>query len=80
MPDADFLLGLLEGIEIPDHNEVDACEVAFPCRDGWKVIVFYDVGELDYIDSFVSPTGEEIDFWLWPESEDKQRVMNWRGA
>ena len=52
--------------------------------DNWKVIIFHDCGELDYIDHFVSPDGEIIDFWDWPVEEDfynsdKNLLMCWRG-
>ena len=76
---ASFLLGLLMPGTIPDNNDSDVDLVEFECRDGWKVSVFYDVGELDYIDHFVSPDGTVIDFWDWPESDDKSTLMSWRG-
>lgn len=77
---AEFLLGLLEGVEIPDDSSVDdVWEKEFDCRDGWRVVVFYDVGELDYIEYFVTPDGEKINFWDWPESNDRSELMNWRG-
>ena len=77
---ASFLLSLLEGISIP--NAIDPgefCDVEIAVRDGWKVDVFYDCGELDYINHFISPLGEVIDFWLWPESEDRSLLINWCG-
>lgn len=77
---ADFLLGLIDGIVIPENiGPGEFRDVEFLVRDGWKVDVFYDCGELDYINHFVSPEGERIDFWGWPESKDKSRLINWRG-
>jgi hypothetical protein len=33
----------------------------FECNDGWKVRVFYDAGDYDYIDSWIAPDGTVID-------------------
>ena len=77
---ASFLLSMLEGVDIP--NEIgpgEFCDIEIAARDGWKVDVFYDCGELDYINHFISPKGEVVDFWDWPESEDKSLLINWRG-
>lgn len=78
---ADFLLGLLERVEIPaSHSE--SADVTIDCRDGWKVVIFYDCGDLDYIDSFISPDGERIEWWWDAEtlfSGDGSRLRNWRG-
>lgn len=77
---AEFLLRLLDGIEIPGTSEFDACDVDFKIRDGWAVTIFYDCGELDYIDHFVSPTGEVVDFWKWDENVPGfNDLINWRG-
>ncbi len=35
--------------------------IIYKVSNGWKIIVFLDCGEFDYIDSFISPTGEETD-------------------
>ena len=56
-------------------------EVTLAGRDGWRVCFFYDCGELDYIDHFVTPDGERLD--VWPDdyqSEQGAPVMNWRGT
>lgn len=75
---ANFLLGLLEGVAIPADSDVWG-DVIFPCRDGWTVTIFYDCGELDYIDCFTDPSGNKVNFWDWPESPDQKRLINWRG-
>jgi len=76
---ADFLFGLLEGVDIPDDIGAGEFEDrTFEIRDGWKVVIFYDCGELDYIDHFETPDGTEVDFWEWPESADRTRLINWR--
>ena len=75
---ADFLLSLLDRVDIP--GECDDCgDISFDLGDGWNVTLFYDVGELDYIDHFTKPDGEVIDFWNWPPSGDRDRLINWRG-
>lgn len=77
---ADFLLGLLENVPIPEQDPSSECsDTVFECPNGWKVVIFYDCGELDYIDHFVNPAGQKVDIWKWPESEDQQRLINWRG-
>lgn len=75
---ADFLLGLLAGIDIPEHS--DEMTPLISINDGWKVCVFYDCGELDYIEYFVAPDGSIVDFWEWPDSDDQRRLIGWRGA
>lgn len=83
-PSAEFLLGLLEGVDIPGTDKADACDVTFECRDGWKVVIFYDCGGLDYIDSFIDPAGNTLNWW-WDvddphdQSEDASALRNWRG-
>ena len=77
---ASFLLSLLEGVDIPNYIEPgEFLDVEITARDGWKVDVFYDCGELDYINHFISPKGEVVNFWDWPESQDKSLLINWRG-
>lgn len=74
----EFLLSLLDGAEIPKESE-EWCDVTIPIRDGWKVIIFYDCGELDYIEGFVDPSGMVVNFWDWPETDAVNRLINWRG-
>lgn len=76
---ADFLLDLIIPGSIPLSHGGDCCDVSFHGRDGWMVNVFYDVGELDYINHFTDPQGREINFWDWPDSPDRQRLICWRG-
>jgi hypothetical protein len=75
-PVAEQLLALIN-VPIPTSCVSDDSLIEFAIRDGWKVVVFYDCGGFDYIDSFVSPDGKTIDFWDWPESSDKQKLVNW---
>lgn len=77
---ADFLLDIANTADCPRINrEHDFGDQPFPAKDGWTVVIFYDAGDLDYIAHFLTPDGEEIDFWKWPESEDRDRLIAWRG-
>jgi len=55
-------------------------DVVFDRLDGWKIVINYDGGEVDYISHFVDPEGNVIDFWEWEESENKRMLMCWRGV
>ncbi len=53
-------------------------DVTLPARDGWQVCFFYDCGDLDYIDHFVTPAGEELE--VFPDGYQSERlppVMQW---
>ena len=53
----------------------------FNTDGGWKVVIFYNVGDLGYIDHFKAPDGEEIQFWDWPEEHPwRSYLMNWCGV
>lgn len=69
----------------PDEQPRDSdhwCgDVVMPARDGWQVCVFYDCGELDYIDHFITPEGVKLE--VWPreyQSDQLPPVMCWRGC
>lgn len=56
-------------------------DVTLPARDGWQVCFFYDCGELDYIEHFVTPSGEKLE--VWPDGYDSDQsapIMVWRGT
>lgn len=89
----DRLIAMADASGIPDSSPPDAdwmwTDVDFDLPDGWKMTVFYDGGDVDYIDHFVAPDGTVIDFWEWPdESIDeptagdllKLRLMAWSGC
>ena len=42
------------------YTEWLAGDVTIPSVDGWKVTFYYDMMLLDYIDSFITPSGEKI--------------------
>lgn len=72
---------LLELVEIarPPNNQpsdsVNWCaDVLFDSSGGWKVSVFYDCGEIDSIDMFITPDGQKVDFWEW---DDEHPWKNW---
>jgi hypothetical protein len=78
-----FLLDIAHSAAPPKTQPCDSpdwCgDVTLPALDGWKVCFFYDCGELDYIDHFVTPEGEKLE--VWPndyQSEQSPPVMNWR--
>lgn len=55
--------------------------ITFDGPNGWKVVIFYDDGELDYIDSFTTPRGETIDFWDWPDTVPGRDILiAWQGT
>jgi hypothetical protein len=81
------LLKIAESTNAPDEYPQDSpywCgDKIFNAMDGWKVEIFYDCGELDCINYFINPEGEEINFWDWPDGDDfynsdKNTLMCWR--
>jgi hypothetical protein len=79
------LLALAEEICPPDNLPEGSpdwwSDVVFKTATGWTVVIFYDGDELDYIDHFTTPDGQEIDFWDWPEEDEwKKYLINWRGV
>jgi len=73
---SDTLIGLIN-VPIPGTSESQDSRVEYKIKDGWKVSVFYDVGVFDYLEHFINPDGEIVDFWEWPDSEDKQQLIDW---
>lgn len=80
------LLEIAESANPPETKPSDSenwCgDVELPAKDEWKVVFFYDCGELDYIDHFETPDGEKLEVWLGAEYQSEQwpPVMNWRGV
>jgi hypothetical protein len=79
-----FLLEIASSAAPPDTQPGDSpdwCgDVTLPARDGWKVCFFYDCGDLDYIDHFVTPEGEKLDVFAdGYQSEQWPPVMCWSG-
>jgi len=79
------LLEIAESANPPNNQSSDSddwCgDVEFIAKDGWKVIFFYDCGELDYIDSFVTPEGMRLEVFVnGYQSEQWPPVMNWRSV
>ena len=67
--------------EQPEGSDNWCTDAEFVAENGWKVFIFYDCGELDYIAHFITPDGEEIDFWEWAEEHPwKSFLINWRGV
>jgi len=79
------LLEMVESLNPPEEQSCDSenwcANVTFEHEKGWKFIIFYDCGEIDYIDHIVNPDGEEVDFWGWPEDHPwRSYLINWRGV
>lgn len=74
----------------PEEMDDAFTDVEFASTDGWKVWIFYDCGELDYIDHFVSPSGEKVELWgdeIDPRVDDRiieegifATIQNWRSV
>jgi len=75
------LLDIAHSASPPDENPDWWGEVTLPARDGWQACFFYDCGELDYIDHFISPDGQRL--YVFPDgyqSDQSPPVMLWRGC
>ena len=58
------LLQMVHDCNPPEYQDGDwVFDVTLNANDGWKINLFYDCGELDYIDSFVYPDEKVIDVW-----------------
>jgi hypothetical protein len=88
MPDAWTLLEIVESANPPETHDDPSFpgdpawhDIEFAARDGWRVTIFYDGGELDYIAKIHSPDGLVIDPWEWPAGAPGGGLLrNWRGV
>lgn len=81
LPDVWTLLDIVESANPPDYLEDEYSTVTFAARDGWAVTIFYDCGELDYIDSIITPDNLAVGPWEWPHgAAGRQVLMNWRNV
>ncbi|MES2685504.1 MAG: hypothetical protein V4706_01715 [Pseudomonadota bacterium] len=79
-----FLLEIASSAAPPNTQPSDSTnwcgDVTLPGRAGWKVCFFYDCGDLDYIDHFVTPDGEKLEVFVEGyDSEQWPPVMLWGG-
>lgn len=76
------LMQIAESANPPEYCDVDAGDVELPASDGWRVVFFYDGGELDCISRFITPDGRTIDYFKWPNRYDRmlRALMNWRSV
>lgn len=79
------LLQIAESVNAPLEQSGPSAnrsaDVLFTAPNGWIVNIFYDCGELDYIDKFIMPDGHEINFWDWPDNHPwKDILMAWQGC
>lgn len=74
------LLEIAEQCEPPEFVGSGVFETReFTSPQGWRVSIFYDDGELDYIEHFTSPDGRVVDFWDWPEETPGRNILiAWR--
>lgn len=81
---------VLGDLEIPEYSRGPQNEEYFIGHiehnhsAGYKVVVFYDWGQLKCIDEIMTKDHagiyREIDFWSWPECEEKDMLMFFRGV
>ncbi len=81
MADARELLDIAHSTGAPHpHPKIDFGEVTFPAREGWQVVIFYDLFDLDYIDRFIAPDGAVIELWNNPAATPHLDPLRaWRG-
>lgn len=81
LPDVWTLLDIVESANPPDYLDDEYSTVTFRARDGWSVTILYDCGELDYIDSIITPDNLSVGPWEWPDgAPGRQMLMNWRNV
>lgn len=76
---ADFLIDLANSTAFPDVSDDGAPWKTYPSKDGWQVCYFYDADYIDYIQHFIAPNGDVIDFWEWPDSPERDQLIAWCG-
>lgn len=74
------LLEIVEKANPPDYEYDCFGEESFSLDNGWRVVLFYDIGELDCINEIITPEGKVIDFWEWPDCPVKDVMKSWRGV
>jgi hypothetical protein len=58
------LLKVIGQANPPDHLDGGVFEEReFVTDEGWQIYIFYDDGDLDYLDYFISPNGAVINVW-----------------
>ncbi len=78
---ADELLDIAHSAAPPPHLDPGTFEeITFDTPSGWKVVIFYDGGDLDYIDSMIAPDGAVIDPWKRPTGDQLRLLTYWRGV
>ena len=82
-----LILKVIEGAKIPRlPPDINLMDFVFDSIDGWKVAVFYDGGEFDYVEHVITPDGAIFDFWdecYWQngcDNEYRKNLINWRGV
>jgi hypothetical protein len=74
------LLSEVKRANIPEEIPGQFGNEEFTTQDGWKITIFYDCGEFDYIDKIVTPEGQVYEY---PFSEfiteDGNPIQAYRG-
>jgi hypothetical protein len=79
----DYLLRIAESAHIPVARPTNELR-EFAAKDGWTVVISNKIGGPGRIDHLVSPDGEFVSPWDWPEypdgepNPDRQRMIDWR--
>lgn len=74
----EFLVSLVEGV-VPDVWPDQLIVSEMSLRDGWRVGVRWDYDRFGSLDYFMTPTGDTIDFYRWPdEDKDRRMIVEWR--
>lgn len=47
-----------------DVSEYKCGSESYKVSNGYTLVVFFDCEEFDYIESIISPDGEELDIWI----------------
>lgn len=72
----DELVGVLNAIDLSAPESVSSTDdvhwrgYEVPTRYGtWTVMIHIHRDHIDYIDTFISPRGDKIKWWLWDDHE-----------
>ncbi|KAA1237125.1 hypothetical protein FHL81_10830 [Agrobacterium tumefaciens] len=90
---ADYLLEIAASVSLTNlvgdfyrdaHGDMLWGDETHDAKDGWKVVIFWDGGEYDYVDHWISPEGEVICPWDWPHDfenhgTDRDKLICFRG-
>ena len=73
----EFLIEIAENAKIPRTFDTLFPWQSYSSTDGWLVVVFFDAGDLDYIDHFIAPDGTKINVWGADEPPEDPALRDW---